>query len=129
MNGTLLLSTSVLAATIAFCAQATSIAGQQAPRTARASAPVDLTGYWVSVVTEDWRFRMITPPKGDYSSLPLNNEGRRVADTWNPNDKAGDGCKAFGVGAVMRQPGRVHITWADDSTLRIETDAGLQTRN
>mgnify|MGYP003342381936 CR=1 FL=1 len=30
--------------------------------TARSSAPVDLTGYWVSVVTEDWAWRMRTPP-------------------------------------------------------------------
>ena len=55
------------------------------PPTARAAAPVDLTGYWVSVVTEDWRFRMVTPPKGDYASVPLNAEGRRVADTWDPS--------------------------------------------
>ena len=55
------------------------------PPTGRAAAPVDLTGYWVSVVTEDWRFRMVTPPKGDYASVPLNAEGRRVADTWDPS--------------------------------------------
>jgi hypothetical protein len=99
-------------------------------RSARAAAPVDLTGYWVSVVTEDWRFRMMTPAKGDYSSVPLNNEGRRVADAWNPNeDPATGGCKAFGVGAIMRVPGRVRITWQDDNTLRIDTDAGAQTRS
>ena len=45
------------------------------------SAPVDLTGYWVSLVTEDWRYRMLNAPKGDYYSLPLNAEGKRVADT------------------------------------------------
>ena len=28
----------------------------------------------------------------------------------------------------MRVPGRLHITWADDNTLRIDTDAGTQTR-
>ena len=28
----------------------------------------------------------------------------------------------------MRVPGRFHITWADDRTLKIETDAGMQTR-
>ncbi len=28
----------------------------------------------------------------------------------------------------MRQPGRLHITWADDDTLRVEFDAGTQTR-
>src|SRR6516164_1815309 len=52
--------------------------------TAKAGAPVDLTGYWVSLVTEDWRYRMVTPPKGDYPSIPLNAEGRRVADAWDP---------------------------------------------
>jgi hypothetical protein len=39
--------------------------------TARASAPIDLTGYWVAVVNEDWRYRMITPPKGDYRGASL----------------------------------------------------------
>src|SRR5580704_950223 len=96
------------------------------PPTARAAAPVDLTGYWVSVVTEDWRFRMVTPPKGDYQSVPINAEGRRVADTWDPS-KDGS-CLAYGAAGVMRMPGRLHITWQDDSTLKIETDAGQQTR-
>ena len=50
-----------------------------APASPRASAPIDLTGYWVAVVSEDWRHRMATPRKGDYESLPLNAEGRRVA--------------------------------------------------
>src|SRR3984957_10252881 len=94
--------------------------------TARAAAPVDLTGYWVSVVTEDWRFRMVTPPKGDYQSVPLNAEGRRVADTWDPSKDGA--CEAYGAAGVMRMPGRLHITWQDDSTLKIETDAGQQTR-
>ena len=96
------------------------------PPTAQAQAPVDLTGYWVSVVTEDWRFRMVTPPKGDYASVPLNAEGRRVADTWDPSK---DGrCEAYGAAAIMRMPGRLHITWEDDNTLKIDTDAGQQTR-
>ena len=42
------------------------------PPTARASAPKDFTGYWVSIVTEHWHLRMLVPPKGDYSMLPLN---------------------------------------------------------
>jgi hypothetical protein len=102
-----------------------------APPTARAVAPIDITGYWVSLVTEDWRFRMITPDKGDYTSLPLNAEGRKVADTWDADKDvaAGNQCKAYGAPALMRVPGRLHITWADDSTLRIETDAGTQTRD
>ena len=51
------------------------------PQTGKAAAPIDITGYWVSVVTADWRLRMLTPPKGDYTSLPLNAEARKVADS------------------------------------------------
>lgn len=101
-----------------------------APPSARDSAPIDLTGYWVSVVSEDWRHRMATPRRGDYESVPLNAEGQRVADSWSleQDNAAGLECKAFGVGGIMRQPGRLHITWRDESTLQIEFDAGSQTR-
>jgi hypothetical protein len=104
--------------------------GAPAARTPQGLAPVDLTGYWVSVVTEDWRWRMLTPPKGDAQSVPINAEGKRVTDGWDlaRDNAAGLQCKAFGVGGVMRQPGRLHITWQDDSTLKIDTDAGTQTR-
>jgi hypothetical protein len=100
------------------------------PPTPKAAAPLDLTGYWVSVVTEDWRFRMMTPDKGDFSSVPLNPEGHRVANTWNSEkDEAdGDQCKSYGAAAIMRVPGRVHIFWEGDNTLRLDTDAGAQTR-
>ena len=92
----------------------------------RDAAPVDLTGYWVAVVTEDWRWRMVTPPKGDYASVPLTAEGRKVADAWDP---ATDGsCLAYGAPGLMRMPTRLHITWSDASTLAIESDAGQQTR-
>src|SRR6059036_1307298 len=103
---------------------------QQPPRSPQASAPIDLTGNWVSVVTEDWRFRMVTPPKGDYASVPINPEGRKVADTWDPakDEASGNACKAYGAAAIMRVPGRLHISWQDDNTLKIETDAGQQTR-
>jgi hypothetical protein len=100
------------------------------PVNARAIAPLDLTGYWVSVVTEDWRFRMITPDKGDYASVPLNSEGKRVADTWDPakDEAAGNQCRSYGAPAIMRVPGRLHISWENDTTLRVDTDAGTQTR-
>ena len=73
----------------------------------QAQAPIDLTGWWVSVVTEDWRWRMVTPPKGDYSSIPINNEGRRVGDTWDPakDEREGNACKSYGAAAIMRVPG------------------------
>jgi hypothetical protein len=96
---------------------------------ARAQAPRDITGYWVSVVSEDWHRRMVTARNGDLAGLPLNDEGKRAATAWDPaKSKPADACKPFGAAAIMRVPGRVHITWTDDSTLRIDTDAGQQTR-
>jgi hypothetical protein len=96
----------------------------------QASAPVDITGYWVSLVTEDWRYRMLNAPKGDYYSIPLNAEGKRVADTWDPakDMAAGRQCMSYGAPNIMREPARLHITWANESTLKIEIDAGKQTR-
>ena len=104
--------------------------GAGAPQTPKAAAPIDLSGYWVAVVSEDWRHRMATPRKGDYESVPLNGNGRRAADAWNldADNAANLQCKAFGVGGIMRQPGRLHVSWADDDTLRVEFDAGTQTR-
>jgi hypothetical protein len=100
------------------------------PANARAAAPVDLTGYWVSVVSEDWRHRMETPKKGDFESLSLTAEGTRVANSWDlaKDDAGGLQCKAFGVGGIIRQPSRLHITWQDDNTMKLEFDAGTQTR-
>jgi hypothetical protein len=119
------MSSRVLFACVALLA-AGSAAAQTPARTGRSLAPVDLTGYWTAVVTEDWAWRMRTPPKGDYASVPLNPEGKRVADTWT---EAQDGsCLAFGAPALLRQPTRVHITWRDDDTLKLETDNGVQTR-
>src|ERR1043165_5337269 len=96
----------------------------------RAGAIKDLTGYWVSVVVEHWHLRMMVPPKGDFTMLPVNAEARRVANTWDPakDEAAGEACRAYGAPALMRIPGRLHITWQDDRTLKIETDAGTQTR-
>jgi hypothetical protein len=102
----------------------------QPPRPSRAAAPIDLTGYWVSIVTQDWRWRMVTPAKGDYRGIPLTDEGRKVAGTWDParDEAAGEACRAYGAPALMDVPGRIHITWQDDETLKVDTDAGTQTR-
>lgn len=106
--------------------------GQQAEAllTPRATAPLDLTGNWVSVVTEDWRWRMLTPARGDAPGVPLNAEGMKVTSAWDlaRDNASGNQCKAFGAAGIMRIPTRLRITWQDDSTLKIETDAGTQTR-
>jgi hypothetical protein len=100
------------------------------PPSPQAAAPEDLTGYWVSLVTEDWRYRMVTPAKGDYDGVPVSMEGKKTADAWDPakDEAAGNQCKAYGAAAITRVPGRLHITWQDDKTLKVEADAGTQTR-
>ena len=104
--------------------------GRPPQRSARESAPIDLTGQWVSIVTEDWRFRMITPPAGDVEGYNLTPAAAAIANAWDPakDEAAGNQCKAYGAPAIMRTPGRIRVSWQDDSTLKIETDAGRQTR-
>jgi hypothetical protein len=104
--------------------------GPPAPPAPRASAPIDLTGYWVAVVNEDWRFRMMTPAKGEYGGVPITKEALQIVNNWDPaaDEKAGEQCKSYGAAAIMRLPARLHITWQDDSTLKVDVDAGTQTR-
>ena len=100
------------------------------PRSARDAAPIDLTGYWVSYVTENWRYRMVTPAKGEYRRIPASPAALPLINAWDPaaDERAGNQCKSYGAGAIMSVPGRLHITWQDADTLRIDTDAGTQTR-
>ena len=106
-------------------------ASAQPPPPAREAAPIDLTGYWVSYVTENWRYRMVTPAKGEYRRIPAS-PGRAAA-----HQRLGPGrgreCRTTSASptapaAIMNVPGRLHITWQDANTLRIDTDAGTQTR-
>jgi len=101
------------------------------PASPKAAAPIDITGTWVPLITEDWRVRMVTPKKGDYESVPISAEGRKVADAWDPakDEAAGQQCKAYGAAAVMRMPGRIRVSWENDTTLKVETEAGTQTRH
>lgn len=96
----------------------------------RAAAPFDLTGNWVSIVTQDWRWRMVTPRKGDFQGIQVTPEAAKVADAWDPakDEAAGEQCKSYGAPALMMVPGRLRISWQDDTTLKVETDAGTQTR-
>jgi hypothetical protein len=99
------------------------------PRTGQAGAPIDLTGYWVSQIVDEWRFR-VTPQKGDIAYLPINAEARKIALAWDPDKDTADAaqCKAYGAVGVMQRPGRLHIAWKDENTLQIDADAGTQTR-
>ena len=102
---------------------------QGPPPTGQSVAPVDLTGYWESLIVDEWRFR-VTPQKGDVAYLPLNAEARQVANAWDPAKDEADGksCKAYGAVGVMQRPGRLHMTWDNPNTLKVEADAGSQTR-
>jgi hypothetical protein len=106
------------------------LVAQRGGQTPRAAAPVDLTGYWITIVTEDWRYRMVTPARGDHPSVPLNAAGNALANSWDPakDPAASEPCRAYGAAGVMRLPGRIHTTWQDDTTLKIDTEAGTQTR-
>src|SRR5690349_15777742 len=83
-------------------------------------APIDLTGTWVSVVTEDWAMLMIVPKKGDFSNLPLTKRAQDAANSANMADveAVGRACDAYGAPTVMREPGRVRISWQDPATLK-----------
>ena len=109
---------------------AVSVHAQRQESSARDTAPIDLTGYWVSYVTENWRYRMVTPAKGEYRRIPVSPAAVPIINAWDPSadDRAGNQCKSYGAGAIMNVPGRLHITWQDADTLRIDTDAGKQTR-
>jgi hypothetical protein len=104
--------------------------GGTAASAARDRAPIDLTGYWVSYVTENWRYRMVTPAKGEYRRIPASRAALPLINAWDPvaDERAGNQCKSYGAGNIMSVPGRLHITWQDADTLKIETDAGTQTR-
>ena len=91
-------------------------------------APVDLTGYWVSMVTEDWEWRMLTPPAGNYASVPVNETAKEVADQWDYDSSDHNTCLPYGAPGLIREPMRIRLSWDDDDTLRFETDNGMQTR-
>jgi hypothetical protein len=127
--------TIVIIAALVFAAASTLDAqrGQGAatpPQTALAAAAIDLTGTWVSVISEDWPLRMLTPRKGDYTRIPMTAAARKVADTWDParDEVAGEQCKGYTAAGVTRMPGRVRISWQDEYTMKMELEAGTQTR-
>jgi hypothetical protein len=103
--------------------------GGAAGASARTAAPVDLTGYWVSIVTEDWIERMSpeSPPSGVVGGRG-GFGGGRGGGRGGPPIASTDPCRAYGAAGSLRVPTRLHVTWADDNTLRIDMDAGTQTR-
>jgi hypothetical protein len=102
----------------------------QAPPTPKADAAIDITGTWTAVITEDWALRMVTPRKGDYTRVPMTPAARKIADAWDParDETAGEQCRGYGAPGIMRLPGRLRISWQGDQTLKMELEAGTQTR-
>jgi hypothetical protein len=96
----------------------------------RAAAPVDLTGYWVSIVTEDWIERMspASPPSGVPRGGGRGGGGARGGGAAPAGAGVTDPCRAYAAAGSLRVPGRLNITWVDDNTLEIDMDAGTQTR-
>lgn len=116
--------------TVLFSVVTLSVYAAEGNPSPREAAPIELTGQWVSVMTEDWLWRMIVPPRGDTVSVPLNETGLSVAAMWDPDsDRANrHECRAYGAAGIMRMPGRIRIKWLDDNALQLETDTGRQKR-
>ncbi len=93
-------------------------------------SPIDITGNWVAVITEDWHVRMITPAPGYLAGLPLSNRGRESANAFDIEQfrESGQACQAYGAPVLLREPGRLQISWQDGDTLRIDMDSGEQSR-
>ena len=102
----------------------------QPPSSPRAAAPFDPAGYWSSLITQNWRLRMVPPARGDYIGIPISVAGKKAADAWDQakDEAAGNRCKAYGAPGLMNLPTHLRIAWQDDSTLRVDTDYGTQTR-
>lgn len=100
------------------------------PMSAQQAAPVDMTGYWGAVITQDWLYRMVVDQRGNYVGIPINLRARQVADAWNrsSDEAAGKQCEAYGAPALMRLPEHLHISWQDPQTLEVLIDAGMQNR-
>jgi hypothetical protein len=130
MRSVLILTCAIALAAPAYAQRGGGAGRGGAPASARDNAALDLTGYWVAVITEDWKYRMVTPKKGVFDAIPLSAEGRKVGNAWDParDEAAGEQCKAYGAAGIMRMPTRLNITWQDANTLKVDTDAGTQTR-
>ena len=90
-----LLSVASVAANVSAVAQPPP--GPPDTRSPRERAPIDITGQWVAVVNEDWRWRMVTPPVGDTASLPVNERGRAAAAAWDLERDKAEGSAVQGV--------------------------------
>ena len=103
---------------------------QGPPPTPKSDAAIDITGTWTAVISEDWAWRMVTPKKGDYTRVPLTPAARKIADGWDParDEAATEQCRGYGAGGIMRLPGRLRLSWQDDNTMKMDLEAGNQTR-
>lgn len=110
---------------VGLCAATLCQAQTNVPSAAEAPA-LAMEGNWISVVTEDWKYRMVVPNPGEYDGIPISAAGRAEADAWSASNASA--CRIYGAANLLRVPTRLRIGWADENTLRIETEAGNQTR-
>ena len=126
----ILIAVVLLAASVRIDAQGRGGRAAGPPPTPKSDAAIDLTGTWTAVISEDWAWRMVTPRKGDYTRVPLTPASRKIADSWDPakDEAAGEQCRAYGAPGLIRLPGRLRVSWQDDNTMKMEFEAGSQTR-
>lgn len=90
----------------------------------------DITGFWDSMLTEEYRIRLYGPEAGEIDGLPLNERGRQAALNFDPNEyyKPENQCRKHGGAYVMRGPFAKQFVYEDDGTLLIRIELEAQTR-
>ena len=79
-----------------------------AAQTPKSTAPIDLTGTWVSIITEDWRYRFLTSPKGDFYSLPVNADAKKASLGYTPTQA--DACRNYHAPTLLTVPTQRMLT-------------------
>jgi hypothetical protein len=90
----------------------------------------DLAGYWLSGATQGWRHLTVVPVKVEYQGIPMNPVTGDLAGFWNAtaDGAAAQSCKAYGSGLILWTSGFSQSRWVYSNALRVESDAGRQTR-
>ena len=95
--------------------------------------PVDLTGViGPRRSPRTGHAGMVTPcPKATRRACRRTSERRSSGESMGSREgtsRRGEQCRVFGAAGIIRMPIRLHISWQDDTTLKMEIDNGNQTR-